>query len=169
MAFHTGGRESRDFYILDLLTDILSGCDSGRFPSLLVRKKELFSDADIYLSGEIDPGLVIFSGRVKSGTDIKKAEAAVMNELNRLASESVTTAELEKARNRYESFRLLSYLSAANKAFNLAFHELLGDADGINTEIARYMSVTAEEILDSSAHTFSPDNCSVIHYLPEVK
>src|SRR5659263_193768 len=62
MAFHTGGRESRDFYILDLMTDILSGCDSGRFPSLLVRKKELFSDADIYLSGEIDPGLVIFSG-----------------------------------------------------------------------------------------------------------
>ena len=137
MAFHTGGRESRDFYILDLLTDILSGCDSGRFPSLLVRKKELFSDADIYLSGEIDPGLVIFSGRVKNGTDIKKAEAAVMHELNRLASEPVTAAELEKARNRYESIRLMSYLSAANKAFSLAFHELLGDADGINTEIAQ--------------------------------
>jgi predicted Zn-dependent peptidase len=169
MAFHTGGRESRDFYILDLLTDILSGCDSGRFPSSLVRRKELFSDADIYLSGEIDPGLVIFSGRLKSGIDIKKAEAEVMNELNKLASEPVTAAELEKARNRYESLRLLSYLSASNKAFSLAFHELLGDADGINTEIDRYMSVTAGEIIDSSARTFSPDNCSVIHYLPEVK
>jgi predicted Zn-dependent peptidase len=169
MAFHTGGRESRDFYILDLLTDILSGCDSGRFPSLLVRKKELFSDADIYLSGEIDPGLVIFSGRVKNGTDIKEAEAAVIHELNRLASEPVTAAELEKARNRYESLRLMSYLSAANKAFSLAFHELLGDADGINTEIARYMSVTAAEIIDSSERTFTPGNCSVIHYLPEAK
>jgi len=169
MAFHTGSRESRDFYILDLLTDILSGCDSGRFPGLLVRKKELFSDADIYLSGEIDPGLVIFSGRLKSGTDIKKAEDAVMHELNILASEPVTAAELEKARNRYESLRLMSYLSAANKAFSLAFHELLGDADGINTEIDRYMSVTAEEIIDSSARTFTPDNCSVIHYLPVLK
>lgn len=169
MTFHTGGRESRDFYILDLMTDILSGCDSGRFPSWLVRKKELFSDADIYLSGEIDPGLVIFSGRLKSGIDINKAEAAVMHELNTLASEPVTAAELEKARNRYESLRLMSYLSAANKAFSLAFHELLGDADGINTEIDRYMSVTAEEIIDSSARTFTPDNCSVIHYLPVVK
>lgn len=169
MAFHTGGRESRDFYILDLMTDILSGCDSGRFPSLLVRKKELFSDADIYLSGEIDPGLVIFSGRLKSGTDIKEAEAAVMHELNLLASEPVTASELEKARNRYESLRLMSYLSAANKAFSLAFHELLGDASGINTEIDRYMSVTAEEIIESSARTFTHDNCSVIHYLPVVK
>jgi predicted Zn-dependent peptidase len=169
MAFHTGGRESRDFYILDLLTDILSGCDSGRFPSLLVRKKELFSEADIYLSGEIDPGLVIFSGRLKNGTDIKKAEAAVMNELGRIATEAVTTAELDKARNRYESIRLLSYLSASNKAFNLAFHELLGDASGINTEIDRYMSVTADEIIDSSSRTFTPDNCNVIYYLPETK
>jgi predicted Zn-dependent peptidase len=169
MAFHTGGRESRDFYTLDLLTDILSGCDSGRFPSVLVRQKELFSDADIYLSGEIDPGLVIFSGRLKSGTDIKNAEAAVMHELNKLASEPVTSAELEKARNRYECIRLMSYLSASNKAFNLAFHELMGDADGINTEIDRYMSVTANEIADSSARTFTPENCSVIHYLPEVK
>lgn len=169
MAFHTGGRESRDFYILDLMTDILSGCDSGRFPSLLVRKKELFSDADIYLSGEIDPGLVIFSGRLKSGTDIKEAEAAVMHELNLLASEPVTASELEKARNRYESLRLMSYLSAANKAFSLAFHELLGDASGINTEIDRYMSVNAEEIIESSARTFTHDNCSVIHYLPVVK
>ncbi len=139
------------------------------FQALLVRKKELFSDADIYLSGEIDPGLVIFSGRLKSGIDIKKAEAAVMHELNTLASEPVTAAELEKARNRYESLRLMSYLSAANKAFSLAFHELLGDADGINTEIDRYMSVTAEEIIDSSARTFTSDNCSVIHYLPVLK
>jgi len=169
MAFHTGGRESRDFYILDLLTDILSGCDSGRFPSLLVRKMELFSEADIYLSGEIDPGLVIFSGRLKNGTDIRKAEAAVINELNTLASEPVTAAELDKARNRYESIRLLSYLSASNKAFNLAFHELLGDANGINTEIERYMSVTAGEIIDSSSRTFTPENCNVIYYLPETK
>jgi predicted Zn-dependent peptidase len=169
MAFHTGGRESRDFYILDLLTDILAGCDSGRFPCLLVRKKELFSDADIYLSGEIDPGLVIFSGRLKNGVDIKKAEAAVIQELNRLAAEAVTAAELDKARNRYESLRLMSYLSAANKAFSLAFHELLGDADGINTETDKYMSVTAGEIIDSTTRTFSPDNCSVIYYLPEAK
>ena len=169
MAFHTGKRESRDFYILDLLTDILAGCDSGRFPNVLVRKKEIFSEADIYLSGEIDPGLVIFSGRLKNGTDIKKAEAAVIHELDILAKEPVTMAELDKARNRYESLRLMSYLSAANKAFNLGFHELLGDANGINTELDRYLSVTAGEIIDSSSRTFTPENCSVIYYLPEAK
>ncbi|MCB9027752.1 MAG: insulinase family protein [Bacteroidales bacterium] len=166
MAFHTGPRVSRDFYVLDLLTDILAGYDSARFPSILIRKKELFSDADIYLSGEADPGLVIFSGRIREGIDIKDAEGAVTAELNHLAEEYVTTAELEKARNRYESNRLMSYMSAANKAFNLAYQEVLGDAEGINSEREQYMSVTAEEIMVASQCTFRPGNCSVIHYLP---
>ena len=169
MAFHTGGRTSRDFYILDLLTDILSGCDSGRFPGILVRKKELFSEADIYLSAEIDPGLVIVSGRLKEGVDIAEAERAVTDELNRVAGQPVTPAELDKARNRYESHQLMSFLNAGNKAFNLAYNELLGDADGINSEKEKYMSVTAEEITGCSARTFIDSNCSVIRYLPEEK
>lgn len=167
MTYHTGARNSRDFYILDLLTDILAGCDSARFPSLLVRQKELFSDADIYLSGDADPGLVIFSGRLRDGTDIAMAEEAVTAELNRLAEESVTPAELEKARNRYESHRLMSYMSAANKAFNIAYHEVLGDAEGINAEKEKYMSVTAGEIMRASQNTFRTENSTVINYLPE--
>jgi len=169
MAFHMGSRESRGFYVLDLLTDILAGCDSARFPAILVRQKELFSEADIYLSGEADPGLVIFSGRVRDGTDIRKAEEVVRSELERLASENVTAAELDKARNRYESHRLMSYISASNKAFSLAYHEVLGDAEGINTEHEQYMSVTAEEIVSTARHTFRPGNCSAIHYLPSKK
>lgn len=169
MAFHTGGRTSRDFYILDLLTDILSGCDSGRFPGILVREKELFSEADIYLSAEIDPGLAIVSGRLKEGVDIRAAEKAVTDELNRVAGEKVTAAELDKARNRYESHQLMSFLNAGNKAFNLAYNELLGDANGINAEKDKYMSVTAEEIMECSARTFTESNCSVLHYLPETK
>ena len=167
MAFHTSERNSRDFYILDLMTDILAGCDSARFPSLLVRQKELFSDADIYLSGDADPGLVIFSGRLRDGADIRKAEEAVTSELSRLTEEAVTPAELDKARNRYESHRLMSYLSAANKAFNLAYHEVLGNAEGINAEKEQYMSVTAGEITEVSGKTFRSANSTVIHYLPE--
>lgn len=167
MVWHTDNRDSREFYILDLLTDILAGCDSGRFPEQLVRRRELFAEADIYLSGEIDPGLVIFSGRLKNGVDIMKAEEAVTEELGWIATGRVTAAELEKARNRYESHRLISYLNAAGKAFNLAFHELLGDAEGINRETEQYMSVTAEEIADTASRVFRPVNCSVIYYMPE--
>lgn len=169
MAFHTGGRTSRDFYILDLLTDLLAGCESGRFPAILVRGKELFSEIDAYLTGDSDPGLVIISGRLREGVDIDVAEEAVNEELIRLCTTPATDFEIEKSRNRYESHHLMSLISASNKAFNLAFHEHLGDAAGINTESDKYMSVNAEDIMETAGRIFVQSNVSVIKYLAERK
>jgi len=167
MAFHTGKRIDHDFYVLDLLTDMLAGCESGRFPNILVREKKLFSEIDAYLSGETDPGLMIVSGRLREGVDIKDAEEAVNEELKRLCNEPATVHELEKSRNRYESHNLMAMTSASNKAFNLAFFEMLGDASMINSESEKYMSVTEKEIMETAHNTFRPENTSVIHYLAE--
>lgn len=169
MAFHTGRRCDRDFYVLDLLTDLLAGCESGRFPNVLVREKEIFSEIDAYLTGDADPGLVIISGRLKEGVDIGRAEEAVNEELNLLHTTHATDFEIEKSRNRYESHHLMALISASNKAFNLAFHEHLGDAANINSESDKYMSVTPEEIIDTARRTFTPSNCSVVKYLAERK
>ncbi|MCK7540562.1 MAG: insulinase family protein [Marinilabiliales bacterium] len=117
------------------------------------------------------PGLVIFSGRLKNGVDIRKAEEAVTEELDRLASGPVTAAELEKARNRYESHRLMSYLSAVEQSFqsciSMSFSVTL---TGINTETdGVYECHRRGDQRQLHARVFSPDNCSVIHYLPEMK
>jgi len=169
MAFHTGRRRDRDFYVLDLLTDILAACESGRFANVLVREKELFTEIDSYLTGDTDPGLVIISGRLKEGVEIAQAEQAVTEQLQILCSTSVTGHELEKSRNRYESHYLMSMISASNKAFNLAYHEQLGKAEEINEESEKYMSVTPKEIMETATRTFRPENASVINYLAERK
>ena len=61
----------------------------------------------------------------------------------------------------------MSYMSASNKAFSLSYHEVLGEADGINMENEQYMSVTEDEMVSVSQRTFRPENTSVIYYLPE--
>jgi len=165
MAFHCGRRTDRDFYVLDLLTDMLAGCESGRFSNVLVREKKLFSEIDTYLTGETDPGLVIISARLRDGVDISIAEAAINEQLQRLCNEPASDYELDKSRNRYESHNLMAMTSASNKAFNLAFFEMLGDASDINSESDKYMSVTKEEIMETARKTFNPENSSVIYYL----
>jgi zinc protease len=167
MAFHTGGRTEHDFYVLDMLTDMLAGCESGRFPNVLVREKKLFSEIDAYLSGETDPGLVIISGRLRDGVDIYAAEAAVNQQLQVLCNEPATGYELEKSRNRYDSHNRMAMTSASNKAFNLAFFEMLGNASDINSESDKYMSVTDKDIMETAMHTFRSENSSVIYYLAE--
>ena len=72
-----GPRKSDDFYTLDLLTDLLAGGESGRLYNKLVREKNLFSEINAYITSDIDPGLVILSGKLMRGTDIMKAEKAV--------------------------------------------------------------------------------------------
>ncbi len=72
--WHMGGRPGKEFRELDLITDIFAGGESGRFENSLIRDKRIFTEANIYLSGEFDPGLVIFQGRLAPGISFEKAE-----------------------------------------------------------------------------------------------
>ena len=43
----------------------------------LVKEKEIFTSISSFTMGTLDPGLVVFNGRVKDGIDLKDAEVAV--------------------------------------------------------------------------------------------
>jgi predicted Zn-dependent peptidase len=76
-AWHMEGRLSQDYYSLDVITDLLAGGESGRLYSRLVREKNLFSEINAYITSDIDPGLIVLSGKLMKGTSIDKAETAV--------------------------------------------------------------------------------------------
>ena len=52
----------------------------------------------------------------------------------------------KKVKNKIEAELVFSETNVLNKAMNLAFAELLGDASLVNEEIERYREVTAEDI-----------------------
>ena len=47
-----------------------------------------------------------------------------------------------------------------NRAMNLSFFELLGDAHGINEEEAIYNAIEACHLQDYAKSLFNPSNCS---------
>ncbi|MGJ1316574.1 insulinase family protein, partial [Sphingobacterium multivorum] len=94
----------------------------------------------------------------------EEAERAVWAELEVIKSELVPAAELEKVKNKIESTNVFAELSILDKAMNLAFHELLGDANGINTEVSKYLSVSAEEVQQQAQVIFRPENASILMY-----
>ena len=47
---------------------------------------------------------------------------------------------------------------------NLAFYELLGDAELMNSEMSRYGAVTAAEMRDVARETFSPERSNTLYY-----
>ena len=164
-VWHICPRISHDFYSLDLLTDILAGGESGRLYSSLVREKKLFSDINAYLTGELDPGLLIINGKIMDGIDIYNAEEAVMQTVDELKKESVAEEELEKVKNKFEAAMVFSNTNILNKAMNLSLYELLGDAGALNKEVELYRSVTSRMVIEAAVNYLSPDNCSTLYYI----
>jgi zinc protease len=163
-AWHVCKRVSKDFYILDLFTDILAGGESGWLYSSLVREKKLFSDINAYLGGEIDPGLLIISGKLMKGVSIYEAEDEILKIIENMKKELIPDTEMEKVKNKFEASMVFSNTSIINKSMSLSSYELLGDADAINKEIDIYRGITAGTVIETVNKYMSQSNCSTVYY-----
>lgn len=164
LAFHMGDRLSREYYVCDLLSDLLSNGRSSRLIRSLVQEQKLFSSIDAYILGSIDEGLLQITGKLSEGITLEEGEAAVWKELERLKTVPVTYEELEKVKNRYEAEQIFSNMNYLNVANNMAFFELLGGAERINEEVGHYRSITAEEIQETATRLFVPENSNILYY-----
>ena len=164
MAFHMSNRMHPDYYVYDMITDILSNGRSSRFIQSLVQEQKLFTSIDAYISGSLDEGLLHITGKPVEGVSLEQAEKAIWKELEKMKTVPVSEQELEKVKNRYESEQIFNNINYLNVATNLAFFELTGKAEDINEEVGKYRAVTAEQIQATSARCFVPENCSILYY-----
>ena len=164
IAYHMCARSEPCFHTADLISDLLSGGDSGRLYQHLVKERSLLSSVNAYVTGDVDPGLFVFTGQLLPGVDPAEAEAAFREEIEALQTVSASAYEIEKVKNKFEANTLFGELNVMNKAMNLGFYEMLGDLELINREVGRYRSVSEEDIRAFSSSTFRPENSSTLIY-----
>ena len=164
-CWHMPGRLDKRYYIIDLLTDILSGGGSSRLYQSLVKEKQLFSNIECHHFGSTDDGLVVIEGKLVKGVKMEVAEKAIEIELEKMKSELVSETELQKVKNKTESMIAFEDMSVISRANSLAHYEILGDAAWMNDELEKYGMVNTEDILQESRNIFRNSNCNTIHYL----
>ena len=164
VAYRMGTRTSPDFYTADLVSDLLSGGDSGRLYRHLVKERRLLSSVNAYVTGDLDPGLFVFTGQLLPGVAPEAAEAAFREEIETLRTAPISQYETEKVKNKFEANTLFGELNVMNKAMNLGFYEMLGDLPLINGEVARYRAVSDEDIRAFCRSTLRPENASTLIY-----
>lgn len=163
-TWHMGGRLDREYYIADLISEILGGGASSRMYQALVKERQLFSNLDCYHFGTVENGLLTVEGKLVKGVTMAEAEKAVNEEIEKIRNEEVSESELQKVKNKTESVIAFEDISVMNRANSLAFYELLGDASLMNTELDRYNEITAADILSYSKILFDENNSNTIHY-----
>jgi len=168
-SWHMGARLDPDYYTTDLISDILGGGASSRLHQRLVKEAKLFSSIDCFHTGSIDAGLLSIEGKLVKGVSIEDAESAVDKEVQQIMTEKVAEKELEKVKNKTESMMAFEDLTLMSRATNLAFYELLGNVNLINTELEFYQKVTPDDILRVASALFQTSNSNTVHYLSSQK
>jgi zinc protease len=167
IAMQMPGRREPEFYAVEVMSDILSRGHSSRLYKSLVKDKQLFSEVHAYVFGSLDKGMFVLEGKPTEGVSIADAEAALWAEVEKLKAEEVPADELTKVQNKTESTMIFSEMSLLDKAMNLAYYELLGDAELLNNETEKFLAVTAAEIKAEANKLFRRDNSSTLIYLAE--
>jgi predicted Zn-dependent peptidase len=150
-----------------MLSDLLGGGASARLHQRLVKEQQLFSTVNAYITGDLDPGLLVLTGHLHDGIAPERGEQALWEELHRLQTEPVSDYELEKVKNKFEANTLFGELNVMNKAMNLGYYKMLGDMSLLNGEVAIQRSITAAEIVGAAREIFTPANSSTLIYLME--
>lgn len=164
-VYHMAARMDAEYQAQDLLSDVLGRGQSARLFNALVKDEQLFTEVSAHVSGSFDKGLFVINGRVKNGVSPETAEVGIQRVIDELLANGIPEQELIKVKNKAESTHMFGEVSVLNKAMNLAFGELLGDIEMVNTEIAKLHAVTAADVLKQAQNILREENCSTLFYL----
>jgi zinc protease len=155
---------------LEVAGQILAGGKGSRLYRRLVRDERIAQDVALFTLGFIG-GASIQAGwaTVRPGVTVERVEAALHEEIERLATEPVSDDELARAFALVEADELGALQRVEERADRLSMYATLFDQPSlINEMLPRYLAVTPEAILAVAASTFRADNRLVLTYLPEM-
>jgi zinc protease len=157
-----------DFYALEMLNKLLSQGESSRMSRRLKDETQKCVAVGSFPLPLEDPGATIAYGISALGNDPKDVENEMTAVIENTQTGLIPELEFQKLRNQTEAEFISSKEGMDNIAESLANYEMYyGDANLVNTELARYMAVTREDIQRVSKQYFRRDNRVVLYYLPK--
>jgi predicted Zn-dependent peptidase len=137
---------------LDMAAHVLGGGKSSRLYRALVFEQRIAQDVFAYQGSQLLGSLFQVGATAKPGQDLDGITAAIAKEIDRLASEGPTEAELARARNTHlaDFYKGLDHLQTRADLLN-HYQHALGDPDGVSRDVARYERTTIASVRDAFA------------------
>ena len=167
VAYHITYDGHPDSYPLHIASKILSDGESSRLYRGLVYEQQVAVSA--FGQGNIieHPNLFFAVALVQPGRTTAEAEAALIEEFERLKSEPVSEHELQRSKNQFARDYITGRTSNDQKAAHLAhaavIHDDITTADG---EFDIFMTITPEDVQRVARTYFTPENRLVMTIVP---
>ena len=161
-AFHMSERKNIGYYIADLLSDAIGKDQSSLLNIALKKEQTLVSEINAFITGSLDHGLFLITGKLLEGVDFATLDNALWRELEKIKAEGFTDRKLNSLKNKLSTAKAFQEQGLLNKSISLCMFELLGDANGINEEIQIYNGIENTDVLNFANSILKRENCSLL-------
>ncbi|EON75114.1 zinc protease [Lunatimonas lonarensis] len=163
-AYHMAGRLDPGYLEADLVTDVLGFGRSSVLEQRLVKNTDVFANCRAYVLGNVDPSLLIISGRMEKGYTAEQAEELLDKELETFKASSISPKVLQKVKNQSEAMRSYEAVQLLNRAMRIAYYAHLGTPDLYETEYRRKLKIKGTDIIACANDILVPEKASVLYY-----
>lgn len=164
VAFPMVAYQHPDYVATDLLSDLLGRDTSAFLYQKLVTERELFQTLDAYITGSLDPGLFVISGRIRENVSLEEANTALWESLDHFLEQPIEADELEKVKNQSESALTFSEVNLLNRALQLAYGALLGNPNLINEQQKRIQDVHLKQVERLAKNLLTQQRANTLFY-----
>lgn len=163
-VYRVPGRLQEGYVEADLITDILGFGRSSILEQKLVKNSPLFANCNAYVLGSVDPGLIVFTGKMEMGQSAEDAEKALDEVIEQFRSSTVPQEIIEKGKNQSEAMKSYESVQLLNRAMNLAYYAHLGDPNLHQIEYEKKLEATPDQIAAVANALLVEENSSVVYY-----
>ncbi len=168
LAYHVPATSDPDYYPLQILETLLFSGQSSRMYKRLVDKDQIALSVGGGSDLGFDPTLFTIAAQPKAGVDPVTVEKAIYEELDRVAAQSVTAGEMEKAKNILlsEFYRQIRTISGRSNAIG-TYEVFFGDYRKLFSAADEVAKVTTADVQRVAKKYFTANNRTVATLLPE--
>ena len=168
LGYRIPGQGTPDYYAVTMLGQLLAQGQSSRLHRSMVDEQQKALAVGSFPLPLEDPGINLAFGIVNMNVDPSELIEGMTEVIIRTQNELVSDEEFQKLRNQVENDFVSSNSSVAGIAGSLAnYHMYYGDANLINTELERYLSVTKEDLRRVAKKYLNNNNRVVLYYMPQ--
>ncbi|MGY8903094.1 MAG: M16 family metallopeptidase [Burkholderiales bacterium] len=163
-------QQTQDALALTVLASVLDGYSGARLPRALTQGPARLADrvdASHQLIGR-GPKLFTLEAVPIEGKTTGQVEAALRQQITKLAAEGVSEAELKRVKTQWIANETYKLDSVMNQARELGIYWIAGlPPDGARELVVRLRAVTAQQVQSVAARYFGDDQLTVATLIPQ--
>ena len=163
-AFKMPAKGEQGYLEADLISDLIGSGKSSLLEQRLVKNGKIFASVGGYITGSVDPGLLVFSGKMESGISSIAAEQALDEVIGEFIQTEISERDLQKIKNQGEAMKSYESIQLINRAMNLAYYAHLGNPELYWQEFEAKSIIEASQIKTWANRLLQEDQASVLYY-----